>query len=134
MSDNQDENKKQMKGFALPENRKNISRGRKKGSKNKIPSDKDFRDMILRTDAEAFETVLSIMRNTNSKEDNRVKIAFKIMDTSIQLRVSGDLLEVSKTDKDGKEESYTVGSKKTGTDGKVVSIGNRFISTDYNQD
>ena len=115
MSDNQDDldKPKQQKGFALPENRKNISRGRKKGSKNKIPSDKEFRDVILKADVEAFETMLSIMRNTGSKEENRMKIAFKIMDTSINLRVNGELLEVSKKDKDGNETEYT-------TDGKNV--------------
>ena len=124
MSDNQDDldKPKQQKGFALPENRKNISRGRKKGSKNKIPSDKEFRDVILKADVEAFETMLSIMRNTGSKEENRMKIAFKIMDTSINLRVNGELLEVSKKDKDGNEESYTVEDKKTGTNGVVVSF------------
>lgn len=123
--------KKQMKGFALKKNRKNISKaGRPVGSKNKIPSESDWTKAVLERSVEAIEAVNRIMKN--GSEANKLKAAFKIMDASVEILKNGGKLSITKTTKDTKE-TYEVeeGSvKKTGTDGNVF----KFITTKFTED
>lgn len=91
------------KGFALKQNRKNINRGgRPVGAKGKVVSDKEFINTILSKDVEALETLLKIMRTGANSE--KMKIAFKLMDTSIELRKNGNVLSVKKKDGDNETE------------------------------
>lgn len=120
--------KKQLKGFALPQNRKNISkRGRPVGSKNKVPSEADWTKAVLERSVEAVEAVNRIMKN--GSDANVLKAAFKIMDTSVDILKNGGKLSITKTTKDTKE-TYEVDEddmKKTGTDGNVF----KFITTKF---
>ena len=131
--ENQEKPKKQMKGFALPENRKNIKRGRTPGAKNKVMSEKDFVQAILKRDAECIETLVKLMRTGN--DSTKAKVAFKLLDLAVEIRKNGEELSVSKTDKDGNKEEYTVSNRATGTGGKVVDFGKpKFLSTEFEED
>lgn len=125
--------KKKLKGFANPENRKNILRtGRPKGAKNKVMSDEDFAKAVMAKDSEALERLTKIMRE--GTENNAIKAAFKILDMSVSIREKGGKLTVDKTDKEGKKESFEVEEeqeqKANGTTGKVVSF-RKLVSTEY---
>jgi len=92
--DSQGEDKK-LTGFQLnPEGRN--TNGRPKGSKNKIPSDKDFHDALKRSSNEAIEKMVSIMRK--GTENNQLKAAVKLVDARYQIErdVVRDKIEIQK--------------------------------------
>lgn len=96
-----EEPKKQKKGFALPENRKNISKaGRPKGSKNKIPSNEEFSKQLLGGGTEAFEKIMSIIRKGDDKE--ALKASIKMLDLTVKIYENGGKLYIEK-DPDGEE-------------------------------
>lgn len=125
---------KQMKGFALAQNRKNIKRGRTKGAKGKVLSEKDFVEAVLKRDAECIETLVKLMREGNNND--KAKVAFKLLDLSVDIRKNGNMLDISKKGKEGQRESYSVNTEKaTGTGGSVVSFkAPKFLSTEFEED
>lgn len=115
--------KKQLKGFARPEQRKNIrNAGREKGSKNKKTtlSSKEFSDLILSNAPEAMRHIMKLMKN--GSEATQRAMAAKLMDHALSITVHNDKMKVSKKDDNGKSSSYEVEQEGTGTSGKVLKL------------
>jgi hypothetical protein len=124
--------KKPLRGFANPKNRKNINKaGRKPGTRNAVPTAKEIEDDFLKASPRALKKILELM--DKGSENNQLKAAFKLADTSVQIIKDRNTLAIKKKNaKTGESESYTAETQKaTGTDGGNVV---KFISTTYNED
>lgn len=130
-----DEKPKSKRGFAA--NPQNINRqGRRRGSKNKLPTNQDLINDIKSCNGESLEVLKKIMRDDKHKE--QFKAAVKIFDTSVNLTLEEEKIILRREEKglDGKNKTteYEVENgavkPKTGTDsgsGKVYSL----VSTEY---
>lgn len=126
----QDEAPKKLRGFANPKNRKNINtNGRKPGTRNAVPTAKQIEDDFLKASPRALKKLLDIL--DKGTENNQLKAAFKLADTSVQIIKDRNTLAIRKKNaKTGESESYTAETQKATGTGNVV----KFISTTYNED
>lgn len=106
--------------------------GRPKGSKNKVLSDADFVKAITEKDSLVLTRILDIIRN--GTEANALKAGIKWMEWSIKLRENGGIV-MTKTEADGSVSEYEIEEQVTqgGSEGKVVSMKNRLLSTSYSE-
>lgn len=128
-----EESKKSLKGFANPENKKNINRaGRRVGAKGAIPSEKEFQDLVKKSSSEAIEKLKKIMRD--GTENNQLKAAIKLLDATFTVFDKEEKgLHIKKKDKDGSETEYEVEEKANGTSGNTVVNFKKLVSTEYKE-
>lgn len=129
--------KKKLKGFANPENRKNINRrGRNPGSTQKAPKNGEIEEMFACGAKESVAVLLKMLRDKDTSDSTRFKVASKFVDTHLTIEKQGGKLRIEQTDDKGKKESYEVEEetqeKATGTSGKVVSF-KKLVSTEYKE-
>lgn len=132
IKDKEDKSPKKLRGFANPANRKHINRsGRPEGSRNTVPSETEFNDLVKKSSAEAIEKVLSIMRK--GTESNQLKAAFRVLDATFTVfKTEEDGVKITKKSKDASEDYELTERKATGTEGKVVDFKPMtFLATDY---
>jgi hypothetical protein len=109
------EKPKKLKGFANPNQRKNIrGAGREAGSKNKKStlSSKEFSDLILSNAPEAMRKIMKLMNS--GSEATQKAMAAKLLDHALSITVHNDKMKVAKTDDTGKTSSYQVQENGTG--------------------
>lgn len=123
---------KKPRGFACPENRKNIANGRPRGAKNKVMSDADFTKAIMAKEGIILERILKIVKE--GKDSDALKVGIKWMEWSIKIRENGGML-LTKDNEDGSKTEYEAQEKATGTNGNVVEIKRlSFIDTQFKED
>lgn len=96
-------------------------KGRPKGSRNKVPSNKELEDLISRGSLEALQQILKNMRDDKTPVNERNKIAFKFLDVKIAMEKQGGKLLVSREDGNGEKDSYEVNEEDVAS-GKIVSF------------
>lgn len=96
-------------------------KGRPKGSRNKVPSNKELEDLISKGSLEALHQILKNMRDDKTPVNERNKIAFKFLDVKIAMEKQGGKLLLSRQDGNGEKDSYEVDEEDI-TSGKVVSF------------
>ena len=123
---------KKPRGFACPENKKNIANGRPRGAKNKVMSDADFTKAIMAKEGIVLERILKIVKE--GKDADALKAGIKWMEWSIKIRENGGVL-LTKDNEDGSKTEYEVQEKATGTNGSVVEFKRlSFIDTEFKED
>ncbi len=100
--------------------------GRKPGSKNKIkiPTDADLKESFKKASPHALQKLLHIMQN--GSESNQLKVAFKILDTSVSIMYEDEKLTATKR-KSGQTTptTYTIetgSEEEEPTSGKVLKL------------
>lgn len=107
MSEEKEDNKSK-RGFAsCPENIN--KKGRPKNSKNRIPSDEDFKEALERHSVEAINKIVAIMRKT-SNDATALKAAVKLADARYQLLLdeASGKLTITKQEKDKPKQGAKV--------------------------
>lgn len=130
MSEENTVTEKPKRGFANPDQRKNINRrGRGQGNKNKLPSNNEIRSEIKSGTLEAYKKIQQVMRRSD-KDAEILKAAFKLMDTGVNFILEEEKLSVKKNN-GGEKTQYNiqegaVTGKKSGTTGNVVLLSTEF--------
>lgn len=98
----------------------NINRkGRRKNSKNKVPSDKDIQDAFLKEAVPTLQKLLDIRDNEKSKEDSVIKVCAKILDISYKILIDRQeglgrqLIPKATSDKSNNKEEQEKPKEKT---------------------
>lgn len=63
-------------------------RGRKKGSRNKLPSDKELEDAFLKETIPTLQKLVSLRDDEDTKDSDIIKVSCKILDVSYQILVN----------------------------------------------
>jgi|SRR5690606_25656250 len=91
--------------------------GRPKGSRNKVPSDKDIQDAFLAETIPTLQRLLKIRDNPKSSDADVIKVGCKILDTSYKIMIYRDqefgkeIPVPKKTDKEEQEKEESKVSK-----------------------
>jgi len=86
-------------------------RGRPRGSRNKVPSDKEIQDAFLKEALPMLNELVDIFYNPKTVKSDKMKIAFKVLDTSYNIMVQREkdqgkqVVVVQKGDDSDKKDS-----------------------------
>lgn len=95
-------------------------KGRPRGSRNKVPSDKELDDLLMKNAPRAMEVLLKIMEG--GTENNKVKASIKILDYAYQVSKDNKGLKLQKKKSGSGAKEAEVVAESSDTGGSVVEF------------